>query len=314
LRGTDRGGIRHTGREKRWYAREGMKELRLTIGALLLPLAAIAGQTPADPPPALRSLIEGSGRAVVMLGGGVYGAAGFAPHADILARNFTVVRLQTLNIDRAQMGQPLPAEYSLDLESAAMTRALDALSLTGPVDIVGVSFGGLVALDFALEHPGRVRTLTLFEPPAFWAMPAGVLTKSPEMRAMIELTRTFGPTIDPTDAQLAQFQCALGNCGLTPPSAGTPERAVWDARHRTSLRGLAAVPTHRDSPDRLKTFRRPVLIMTGSDTVNFHRLINDTLAALLPMVERAEVAGGHTAPTASRDDFLAKWRAFLTKH
>lgn len=132
----------------------GMKKLRLSIGALLLPLAAIAGQTPAAPPPALRSFVEGSGRAVVMLGGGTYGAAGFAPHADILAPDFTVVRLQTLNIERAQMGQPLPAEYSLDLESAAMARALDALSLTGPVDIVGVSFGGLVALDFALESPG----------------------------------------------------------------------------------------------------------------------------------------------------------------
>jgi hypothetical protein len=56
-------------------------------------------------------------------GGGVYGAAGFAPQADILGRDFTVVRLQTLNIERAQMGQPLPAEYSRDLGKRPRWRA-----------------------------------------------------------------------------------------------------------------------------------------------------------------------------------------------
>lgn len=36
-----------------------------------------------------------------MLGGGVYGADGFAPHAELLKRDFTVIRLQTLNFHRA---------------------------------------------------------------------------------------------------------------------------------------------------------------------------------------------------------------------
>ena len=248
-----------------------------------------------------------------MLGGGVYGADGFAPHAELLKRDFTVIRLQTLNIQTARDGAPLPQGHSLDLESAAMARALDAINIQGPVDLLGVSFGGLVALDFALDHPDRVRTLTLFEPPAFWAMPESVLAANPAMRAMIALTSTFGREIVPTDAQLAAFQCALGTCGLTAPPAGTPERQAWDAR-RAALRGLSAVPLHRDSPARLRTFAKPVLIMTGSDTVNFHRAINATLASLFPSAERVEVKGGHTAPTSSRDDFLQKWRAVLARH
>jgi pimeloyl-ACP methyl ester carboxylesterase len=276
--------------------------LRL-IPTALLALTAAVPQLP-EPSIALPATVEGKGRVVVMLGGGVHGAAGFAPHARALAPRFTVVRLQTLNIDRAQKGEPLPSGHSIDLESAAMARALDGLSLTGPVDIVGVSYGGLVALDFALDHPARVRTLALFEPPAFWAVPPDIRASNVAMRTMIDLTRGLGPDIVPTDAQLAAFQCVLGNCGLTPPPPGTPERTAWDAR-RAALRGLSAVPNYQDSPDRLKQFRKPVLLMTGVGTVVFHRQIQDLLAATLPAVARADVSGGHSAPTASRDDF---WR------
>lgn len=130
---------------------------------------------------------------------------------------------------------------------------------------------------------------------------------------MIELTRRFEPAIEPTDEQLVAFQCNLGNCGTTPPAAGTDSRAAWDAR-RASLRGLSVVPNHRDSVERLRAFTRPVLLMTGAETVDFHRRINDTLATLLPNLERVDVTGGHTAPTASRDAFLTAWKTFLAKH
>lgn len=282
------------------------------IAVIVAAAGALALQQPVSDL-ALQAFVEGTGRPVVMLGGGVHGAAGFAPHASALAPDFTVVRLQTLNISRARAREPLPAGYALKIESAAMARALDRLSLHGPVDLVGVSFGALVALDFALDHPERVRTIALFEPPAFWAMSEEDIARDPAMRAMIELTRTFGPAIEPTDEQLAAFQCNLGNCGTTPPAAGTEARAAWDAR-RASLRGLAVVPTHRDSVERLRRFGRPVLLMTGAETVDFHRRINDTLATLFPDVERVDVPGGHTAPTASRDAFLTAWRAFLAKH
>src|SRR5688500_13180910 len=62
---------------------------------------------------ALPSFIEGVGSPLVMLGGGTLGAGEFTAHARALAGEFRVVRLQTLNIDRAQTKQPLPAGYSL---------------------------------------------------------------------------------------------------------------------------------------------------------------------------------------------------------
>ncbi|HEX6323864.1 MAG TPA: alpha/beta hydrolase [Vicinamibacterales bacterium] len=280
---------------------------------VVLVAGAVHAQQPSTAPPVLESFVDGTGRVVVLLDVGVHEAGGFEPHARALAPDFRIVRMQPLHIERAQKDLPLPAGYSMDIESEAMARALDRLGLTGPVDIVGASFGALVALDFALDQPERVRSLALFEPPAFWAMPAETIANDAAMRAMIEVSRELVPDAEPTDAQLAAFLCALGACGEEPPEDGTTELKVWEAR-RAALGGLSAVPNHRDSVERLKAFAKPVLLMTGAATVDFHRRINDHLATLLPRVERAEVAGGHDAPTSSREDFLAKWRAFVEKH
>jgi pimeloyl-ACP methyl ester carboxylesterase len=249
----------------------------------------------------------------VMLGGGTLGAAEFAPHAHVLASRFRVVRLQTLNIARAQTRQPLPVGYSVKVESAAMSRSLDQLNLTTAVDVVGHSFGALVALDFALDHPDRVRTLVLAEPPAFWVVGSEERRATADMRAMDDLLRTLGPTIEPTDDQLVRFQCALGNCGLEVPRSTDPGWDDWVSR-RSALRGLSAVASHADDISRLKSFRRPVLIVTGSNTVSFHRRINDVLATYLRSAERAELPGGHGATSTAREEFVRVVDAFLTRH
>ena len=129
---------------------------------------------------------------------------------------------------------------------------------------------------------------------------------------MIELTGELLPASDPTDAQLVRFQCTLGNCGVTPPPPGNAERQNSETR-RAALRGLSAVSAHTDRRARLQAFRRPVLTMTGVNTVPFHRRINEILAANFPVVERAELTGGHTAPVIATDDFVAKLRAFVAR-
>ena len=254
-------------------------------------------------PLALLSFSEGEGSPLVMLGGGTLGAGEFAPHARVLAADFRVVRLQTLNIDRAQKKQPLPAGYSLKTESRAMAGALDQLGLTAPLDIAGHSFGGLVALDFALDHPDRVHTLILAEPPAFWAVPPEELRATTDMRMMVELLHTFGPAIEPTDDQFARFLQAVGSSNVKPP-----------ARTGEALRGFSVIADHTDDVSRLKNFRRPVLLITGSSTISFHRRIDDILATHLPLAERTQLPGDHAAPVSAQDGFISKVRAFLMQH
>ena len=115
----------------------------------------------------LESFESGSGPPLVMLGGGPRGADEFIPHATLLAGRYRTIRLQTLSTSRSRQKQPLPTDYSIEVEVAAVDETLNRLGVRVPADFVGHSLGALIALQFALEHPERVRSLTLAEPPAF---------------------------------------------------------------------------------------------------------------------------------------------------
>ena len=58
-----------------------------------------------------------------------------------------------------------------DFQDQALELALAAMP-EGPVDILGHSFGGTLALRLAVEHPDRVRSLALVEPVMFAAADA----------------------------------------------------------------------------------------------------------------------------------------------
>lgn len=248
-----------------------------------------------------------------MIGGGVYGAAMFAPHARELSRELDVIRVQTLNVQAAGTGEPIPADYSITQEAEALDRTLRVLGVEGPVDLLGSSLGAVVALRLATLHPARVRSLILYEPPAFWALPPGELEADATARGVIDLTSTMGPESSPTDADIVRFRCLLGSCPPQVPSPDDPARAEWD-RNRRAMRGLAAVARHREDPAALRRLRIPVLLLTGSETVPFHRRINERLAATLADPETAVLPGGHTALRTSSAEFLAIVRDFLARH
>jgi pimeloyl-ACP methyl ester carboxylesterase len=52
---------------------------------------------------------------------------------------------------------------------------LDSLGIAGPVDLVGLSFGGFVVSHFVSGHAFRVRTLTLVDPMSQRPQPSGLL-------------------------------------------------------------------------------------------------------------------------------------------
>ena len=49
--------------------------------------------------------------------------------------------------------------YNADLYDRQLSELLTSLRVQTPVDLVGASMGGLIAVTFAARHPGKVRTL-----------------------------------------------------------------------------------------------------------------------------------------------------------
>ena len=261
---------------------------------------------------ALDAQCDGDGSPLIMLGGGTTGAAAFAPHAKELAGEFHVIRLQTLNVDRAHTLQRLPSNYSIRLETQCMRRSIDRLNLNRPIDVVGHSLGALIALDFALNHPSAVRSLVLSEPPAFWVIPASERNANPDVWKMIAVVRDFEPSVEPTDEHLVAFMKGIGEINVGAP-ADNVSREKWNARRRC-LRGLSAVVEHVDDVMRLAEFRKPVMLVHGSETALFHQRINERLAFHLPCSERLLLPGGHSSVLTARGEFLAELRVFLARY
>jgi pimeloyl-ACP methyl ester carboxylesterase len=65
-------------------------------------------------------------------------------------------------------------KYDLDLFVSQLGQLLAALDLQQPVDLIGLSMGGPIALSFAARHPGWVRKIVLIDP-------AGIPTMSSVM-------------------------------------------------------------------------------------------------------------------------------------
>jgi pimeloyl-ACP methyl ester carboxylesterase len=255
---------------------------------------------------AMRTRVSGEGPRLVLVGGGLTGWASWEPHAERLAVDRTVALVQLLNVEYGLEDRQLPAGYSVRMESASLGRALDLLEWHGPVDLVAWSYGALVSLDFALNHPGRIRTLTLIEPPAVWLLPDRGRS-DPDVRALRSLAKTMSDEI--TGADLQRF---VRTVALAPPGTDPEELPQWPLwmEHRRSLRPGTSAVDHEDDISRLGAFDRPALLVVGTGTAPFLRQVHDTLAAHLPRVRTTEMPAGHAPHLVSMDRFLAELERF----
>lgn len=101
-----------------------------------------------------------AGSPVVMLHGLLIGSAAswYFTSAPVLARTH---RVRVYDLRGHGMSELAPSGYGV----RAMAGDLDAIAGAEPVDLVGHSWGALIALRFALDQPARVRRLVLVEAP-----------------------------------------------------------------------------------------------------------------------------------------------------
>lgn len=264
-------------------------------------------QTPSERDPVMQLHVSGSGPTVVIVGGGLTGALSWVPHAEALSARRQVARAQPLGVQLALDGKPLPEGFGIRTETNALLRALDAREWKAPLDVVGWSYGGVVALDFALEHPGRIRSLTLIEPSAFWALP-DFGRDDPELRKTEAMERRWKDGV--SEDELAEFliEAAIVPAGQSPREH--PRWPIW-ARHRQALAAAHVQFEHRDDNARLRALGQPVLLVVGEGTTSSCERVIATLARDLPRARVLRLPGGHAAPLVSMDRFLEELTGFL---
>ncbi len=171
------------------------------------------------------------------------------------------------------------------------------------VDVMGISWGGGMAQHFAIQHPGRVRKVTLI------ATSMGMLMMPGNPAA---LTKMANPRryIDP-DFMLQNFETLYGEgLGKGPGKQGHMSR-LKPPSPRGYLYQLVAMLGWTSAPA-LPFLRKPVLVMMGDDDQIVPLINGKWIASLAPNAElKVLEGGGHLFLLSHKDECVAAIKTFL---
>ena len=106
--------------------------------------------------------VRGAGPLVLVIGSPM-GSAEFAPLADALAADHTVISYDPRGIAASTIDDP-EQDSTPELRADDVAALLDGLGAES-ADVFGSSGGAVTGLALVARHPGRVRTLVAHEPP-----------------------------------------------------------------------------------------------------------------------------------------------------
>lgn len=198
----------------------------------------------------------GEGPPVVLLHGFTNYGLAWAPQLPALA--YAGYRVVIPDLPGHGRSQPLAGDGTVAELAAAVRAVCDRLALSR-LHLVGLSLGGMVALEFAVRWPERVAALVLADTSPEFTSPAAR-----------ELAAAWARTLEGPNGSLARLRQAWPLL-VTPAFAQSPAgQAVWDNWQAvlqgvsgTGLARVARAMTGFDRRDDLAGLRLPVLVLTG---------------------------------------------------
>lgn len=230
-------------------------------------------------------------------------------------------RYHVIAFDNRGVGRTTQPEgaYSMPQMAADAAALLDHLGIES-AHIVGISMGGMIAQEFALRYPLRVRGLVLAATTPGGPHAAGyeeMRTTSAEAMALTDLSSMMTPEgIKEGMDRLftAEFQAK--------PSTGAIQMGIAGMMHPQTLGGmkgqLAAIRAH-DTYDRLPKIAAPTLVIAGDADTFVDARNSPIMASRIPGAKLIMIAGQKHGFTAEKPDeanvaildFLAqaKWQS-----
>jgi pimeloyl-ACP methyl ester carboxylesterase len=222
--------------------------------------------------------VRGTTGPLVFVVGSPMGAADFAPFADALATDHTVVTFDPRGLARSTIDDPTQ-DATPDLRADDVAAILDALGAES-ADVFGSSGGAVTGLALVTRHPGRVRTLIAHEPPLLELLPDAEAQRA-GTEAIIETFHRDGP-----DAAFVHFMTAAGfdmsDPELGPPPGPEPTEEELAKRRSDAARFFTHElrDTTRYLPDVAALRASPTNVLIGIGVDSGHLLTHRTSNAL----------------------------------
>lgn len=247
----------------------------------------------------------GKGEPLMLVPGFASGAWSWNWQIDDLSEDFRVITFDPRGVARSKIDDGTPVSIDLIADDVA-----DLLEFLGIVSahVLGISFGGFVAQEFALKYPVRLKKLVLastsFGGPNHVAPSMEVLTAfasteglNTSERIRKYLTTAFLPAFAAAEPETVERFCKLRE-----------DNAVPENIYRQQLASAFAF----NAEQRIKQIAAETLVITGRlDTVvpmqNSENIAERIPNAHLELIEHA----GHMAFVEQTDEFNSRVRRFL---
>jgi pimeloyl-ACP methyl ester carboxylesterase len=256
----------------------------------------------------LESDAKGEGRPVVLVPGGLTGWLSWIPHQQRLAGRSRAIRVQPLHNELGSRGEIMEPGYDDEVERECLRMTLDELDL-GPADVAAWSGGARSMIEFSQTYPERMRSLTLVEPPATWA-----ISGDPEMELEIAhldayIERVAGKPVSEED--LAEF---LEMAGFVEDRSLASAHPAWERwlPHRTALANQGGLGKKDRTLEELASFDRPVLLVKGTVSTGWLRRVIDVLGRSYPRATVLDLPGSHACHIESIDAFMDAFERHLS--
>ena len=241
----------------------------------------------------------GSGDPIVLVPGLAGGWRLVAPLAERLSRRFEVI-ICGLRGDRFPMGGGLAREMGDHAHDLAAV--IGRLGLERPA-VFGVSFGGAVALELAVEHPGKVGALIVHGADArFRTSVASTIARRVLERFPLPSDNGF----------VNQFFNLLHGGKPEPgPLAEFVVERCWETDQSVMARRLALLESF-DVADRLWRIEVPTLVVAGTRDAVVPAPRQRALASLIPGARFESIEGaGHVGFLTHRREIVREVTALM---
>jgi pimeloyl-ACP methyl ester carboxylesterase len=185
-----------------------------------------------------------------------------------------------------------------------------------PVNLVGTSYGGLVAATAAVRNPALVRSLVLYEPALVSLLPPesedGSAARADRAAFMAPVMSALevGDTIRAAQAMYeAVNQLQPGGFEHEPHAVQT--RVLDNARSLPLVLALASASDM--TCELLKNFSHPTLVMRGEKSQAYYVLISEAIGRCMPWARQVVLKNAnHSAPHRNPEAFAAAVFDFLS--